>query len=87
MGKYIEADLLITEFRDKCRGECACCMLDEKGDCRLLLESPSADVVEVVRCRDCVMWDDSFVLNGKRQCLNIGVCTDGNFYCGWGSKK
>lgn len=47
---------------------------------------PAASVVAVVRCRECVMWDDSFVLNGKKRCLNIGVCTDGDFYCGWGSK-
>ena len=47
---------------------------------------PAADVVEVVRYKECVMWDDAFVLNGKKRCLNIGVCTDGDFYCGWGSK-
>lgn len=43
--------------------------------------------VEVVRCRECVMWDDSFVLNGKKRCLNMSFCTDGDFYCGWGSKE
>lgn len=48
---------------------------------------PAADVEEVVRCKDCVMWDDSLVLNGKKKCLNIGFCTDEDFYCGWGSKE
>lgn len=43
--------------------------------------------VKVVRCRECVMWDDSFVVNGKKKCLNIGVWTDRDFYCGWGSKE
>ena len=48
---------------------------------------PAADVVEVVRCRECVMWDGSFTLNGQKKCLNMTFCTDGDFYCGWGSKE
>lgn len=47
----------------------------------------NADVVEVVRCRECVMWDGSFTLNGQKKCLNMTFCTDGDFYCGWGSKE
>ena len=46
-----------------------------------------ADVEEVVRCRDCVMWDGSFTLNGQKKCLNMSFCTDGDFYCWWGSKE
>ena len=43
--------------------------------------------VEVVRCRECVMWDGSFTLNGQKKCLNMTFCTDGDFYCWWGSKE
>lgn len=50
-------------------------------------ELPSADVVAVVRCRECVMWDGSFTLNGQKKCRNMTFCTDGDFYCGWGSKE
>lgn len=48
---------------------------------------PAADVTEVVRCRECVMWDGSFTLNGQKKCRNMTFCTDGDFYCGWGSKE
>ena len=47
----------------------------------------AAEVEEVVRCRECVMWDGSFTLNGQKKCLNMTFCTDGDFYCGWGSKE
>lgn len=53
----------------------------------LVEAAPAEDVQEVVRCRECVLWDDSFVLNGKKRCLNTGICTNGDFYCGWGSKE
>lgn len=50
-------------------------------------DMPAADVVEVVRCKDCVMWDGSFTLNGQKKCFNMTFCTDGDFYCGWGTKE
>lgn len=49
--------------------------------------SVTVTMTELVRCRECVMWDDSLVLNGKKKCLNMSFCTDGDFYCGWGSKE
>lgn len=53
----------------------------------MLTHFPAADVQEVVRCKECVMWDGSFTLNGQKKCLNMTFCTDGDFYCGWGSKE
>lgn len=55
-------------------------------DCPLV-EEKTGNMTELVRCRECVMWDDSLVLNGKKRCLNMSFCTDGDFYCGWGSKE
>lgn len=78
MKKYIDADLCEQYFYEH--------MDDKAMEIAMLAidDMPAADVAEVVRCRECVMWDDSFVLNGKKRCLNIGFCTDGDFYCGWG---
>ena len=48
---------------------------------------PSANVEEVVRCKDCVCWSNSFEINRHRRCLNTSICTGENFYCAWGSKE
>lgn len=44
--------------------------------------------LEVVRCKDCEMWSDSFEVKdvGKR-CLNFRIITRPDFYCAWGSKE
>ncbi len=87
MRKYIDASLLEKAIKPEEWNTPDEKWWPEREIGALIDALPAADVVEVVRCRECVMWDDSFVLNGKKQCLNIGVCTDGDFYCGWGSKE
>lgn len=57
-----------------------------EDDARVFFPSPYL-LERVVRCRECVMWDGSFTLNGQKKCLNMTFCTDGDFYCGWGSKE
>ena len=85
MPRYIDAEVALQSFCAECNHTIKC------EDCDIIfhLETvvPTADVVEVVRCRDCVMWDGSFTLNGQKKCLNMTFCTDGDFYCWWGSKK
>lgn len=86
MRRYIDADKAkngVMEFVDK-YGEIVGMSVT---DFNILLERCAADVAEVVRCRDCVMWDGSFTLNGQKKCLNVTFCTDGDFYCGWGTKE
>lgn len=52
---------------------------------------PAADVVEVVRCRDCENWDTDWMPSqaGKGQyfCPILGQVTDTDFYCGCGERK
>lgn len=52
---------------------------------------PAADVVEVVRCRDCENWDTDWVPShaGKGQyfCPILVQVTDADFYCGCGKRK
>lgn len=43
---------------------------------------PAADVVEVVRCRDCVYW------RGENDyCKGIGIDFSENGYCAFGERK
>lgn len=84
MGKYIEAEKLKLKVNHEMD------MQDTYLPAHffdIVDDTPAADVVEVVRCRECVMWDGSFTLNGQKKCLNMTFCTDGEFYCGWGSKE
>lgn len=49
---------------------------------------PSADVVEVVRCKDCKYWEET--LNGKGYCKDIigfGRWWKGNDYCSYGERE
>lgn len=88
MRKYIDANSLLAILVK--RSEEAANIEEWHAyamSCGDVMKMPAADVTEVVRCRDCVMWDGSFTLNGKKKCLNMSFCTDGDFYCGWGSKK
>lgn len=63
MAKYIDADKLIEEIGiAKICEECqyvngALCMWNVNGDfvgvCETIIDAPAADVVPVIRCRDC----------------------------------
>ena len=87
MGKYIDADkvkeyILSTGFY--CDTEA-----DRKYSAELIDELfPTADVVEVVRCKDCDMWSDSFeVKDLGKLCMNFRIVTKPDFYCAWGSRE
>ena len=47
-------------------------------------ELPTVDVVEVVRCKDCVCCDRD---NGSPWCGLIGLHIDDDHYCAWGERK
>lgn len=48
----------------------------------ILNQFPAADVVEVVRCRDCVYW------RGENDwCEGIGIDFSENGYCSFGKRK
>lgn len=59
----------------------------EPSDCditRKIMELPSADVVEVVRCKDCKKYnmDDCMMIHGKKMNRNIFA----NDYCSYGER-
>lgn len=90
--EYIERDVLIAEY-DRVH-------VGEPGGARKLMEdAPAADVVEVVRCRECRYWDT--LKNPKHK--GVGICsppnpslggyctrrgaTRANDYCSYGERK
>lgn len=98
MAKYIDADKLndrISGLRRSCK-QTAFPEVDafDRGFnngifsvAAEMLDMPAADVVEVVRCRDCDMWSDSFeVKDLGKLCMNFRIVTKPDFYCAWGSR-
>lgn len=47
---------------------------------------PAADVVEVVRCKDCRYWDDDRRCNGIKNGLVVEY-TDEDDFCSYGERK
>ena len=87
MAKYINADELkekLEEHRSKPYDD----YIDGKNYMievakKLLAEMPSADVVEVVRCKDCKWYQNGFC--DKVDAL-LGLIRD-NDYCSYGERK
>ena len=52
---------------------------------------PSADAVQVVRCKDCVCWDTSWkptrAIEGAYWCSNNDIYTESDDYCSLGERK
>lgn len=76
MARYIDADKLIAEY-DRVH-------VGPPGGARKLMEdAPTADVVEVVRCRDCEIPHNKWL-----GCPNLnGMIPPPDFYCARGKKK
>lgn len=84
MSRYIKREDAITECE-------ALTPIDSKMLKERIMSIPSADVVEVVRCRECKHWDRE---RGKRNNLQFdGYCEifggfcDPYKYCAWGERK
>lgn len=50
----------------------------------LIRHTPTADVIEVVRCKHCARMQD---YNDKQHCEALGIYVKGDDYCSWGEKK
>ena len=73
MYRYIDADKMIAKIKPvQAEDETSCVLL---GDVRRILkdfvnQAPIADVVEVVRCKDCLFGEVDTEGSGYVQCLN-----------------
>ena len=92
MARYIDADALIEKIREKFKynWEIPCTSEDrfiQEIVCKvydLIYKQPIADVVEVVRCKDC-----KYFLLHKLACVypnHNGWCTVDD-YCNYGERK
>ena len=56
---------------------------------RAILDAPAADVVEVVRCRDCKYGDYDSKIDDAMVCIrtNDGYWRHGDDFCSYGRKK
>ena len=87
MSRYIDADLLIDELKDlrefwgftfTADG------VDEAID--KVEEAPTADVVEVVRCKDCKHYIAYYCTRDIKGRTNMFYMTE-NDYCSYGERK
>lgn len=73
--RYIDADALLTKLPND---------LPYKASVkRVLIQAPTADVVEVVRCKDCV--HSSYY--GKICHYRVGTDVSPEHYCSYGERK
>lgn len=78
MSKYVDVDELLNRLPDD---------LPYKASVkRVLMQAPTADVVEVVRCKDCIF---ASVEDGKIKCYNTYglLVTKETEYCSRGKRR
>ena len=92
MSRYIDADKIISHLNDEIEGceDCDVCFRPVTYGTRLGLEyskslvetAEAADVVQVVRCKDCAVPHNQWTGCPK---LN-GLITPPDFYCSYGER-
>jgi hypothetical protein len=80
MPRYIDADKLIAEYDRAHIGA-------PGGARKLMVDAPTADVVEVVRCKDCKLRDTEGCPFMYWYCGILLGCTSDNNYCNYGERK
>ena len=84
MARYIDADKELQRLPND---------LPYKSSVkRVLMQAEEADVVEVVRCKDCAYYvplGDNYEYKGKKamHCMLRASCTGDNYYCADGMRK
>ncbi|MBR5593916.1 MAG: hypothetical protein IKW46_07585 [Bacteroidaceae bacterium] len=85
MAEYIDRDALIAEYDRVHKGTAG-------GARKLMVDAPACDVVEVVRCKDCMYFDTiKSIIDGRP----MSVCNYGWYrqdvtdmhFCSHGHKK
>lgn len=79
--EYIERGALIAEYDRFHVGA-------PGGARKLMVEAPAADVVEVVRCKDCKKHGHKdCIVNRKMACGDHETTTKANDFCSYGERK
>lgn len=95
MAEYIELEVAVKAFNNFDAGRAdspSFTLLTPEEFAEYLYELPTADVAPVVRCEDCVYWDDDPDTYGtddgpKGKCMKSfeTMCADG--FCSYGERK
>ena len=90
MSKYIEQEAVMRTARDGYHSDFGRSMADLTSLSEVLEDTPTADVVEVVRCKDCkyLRFDKDFMTG--RYCslrnVNGGLFCEDNDFCSYGKR-
>ena len=92
MSKYIDAEKLYKSEIERCGcvplvGSCS---KDNKSLRDVLGEQPTADVVEVVRCKDCKYCKPYKTKSGKldwNECLCTETIVEFSHFCSYGERR
>lgn len=93
MSRYIDANSLyqkINDWRNQIKTTCG--ERDDYVEClgevlTFIGSEPNADVVEVVRCRDCIFWDHESPAAIAGMCRVIRELMPREHFCAYGKRK
>ena len=80
MARYIDADKFEKEIKTEASESIA------DGVVRILDRQPTADVVEVVRCKDCNKTIGQSI-TGEKLCCVHEIAVPDNYYCASGERR
>lgn len=87
MSEYIDKDKLLNAI--ECIDISNCTDVDDIfiEIERTIDEQPTADVVEVVRCKDCKNYDNQFSVDNCGWCDEFNCGTSDERFCSYGERK
>lgn len=88
--RLIDGDAIIDEYCGDCayKGTELCGeQVPACGTAMWIVEAPTVDAVEVVRCKDCKYWDKATVRKGFLICPASGMEIMADDYCSYGERK
>ena len=86
MARYIDADKMREDWLEDGENEY---VYDANSVLESIDRQPTADVVEVVRCKECVHWGGvtfGFICR-KFSSPSTKICMGADCYCSYGEKK
>ena len=83
MPEYVESEAVMKTAKDGYHSDFGRSMADLTSLREVLEDTPAADVVDVVRCKDCAVPHNQWTGCPK---LN-GLVTSPDFYCSYGERR
>lgn len=92
MSRYIDADALIEMLHKKVKSDYEIGIYTHavltESFIQFVEKQPTADVVEVVRCKDCKYWQDNNGGYPHEECRwGKGETPDADDYCSYGERR